>query len=201
MKRILAFATFALLACGPSGTGTLAVELTDAPSTDVTSIFVTISKVTVVGDSSGEATVFTGPYTVDLLTLKDHTTPLGKVSLPAGNVGQIRLELDPNGPQYVVLADGSQQPLTVPSGTQTGIKLVGQFPVNPCATHTVVLDFDGQNSVSEHTTGNGSDWILRPVVRVKAESETPNTCSADGGATESDAGTRPADTDAGTVLH
>ena len=201
MKRILAFATFALLACGQSGTGTLAVELMDAPSQDVTSIFVTISKVTVVGDTSGEATVFTGPYAVDLLTLKDHTTPLGKITLPVGTVNQIRLELDPKGPQYVVLADGTQAPLTVPSGTQTGIKLVGRFPVNDCVTHTVVLDFDGQNSVSEHPTGAGNDWILRPVVRVKTESDTPSAaCTVDGGTTGSDAGTPP-ESDAGTVLH
>jgi hypothetical protein len=193
MKRIVAFAAFTLLACGPSGTGTLRVELTDAPNPNVQSIFVTISKVTVVGDQGPETAVSSTPYTVDLLTLKDHTTPLGQVTLPAGNVGQIRLELDPNGPQYVVLTDGTQQPLKVPSGTQTGIKLVGQFPVNPCATHTVVLDFDGENSIETHPTGSGSEWILRPVVRVKTESDTPNTCNADGGT--------PTDPDGGSALH
>jgi hypothetical protein len=77
---------------------------------------------------------------------------------------------------------------------------VGNFPVNPCSKHTVTLDFDGQNSVSSHLTGSGSTWILRPVVRVKTETDTAEACPTDGG-TQDDGGTPATDPDGGVVLH
>jgi hypothetical protein len=156
----------------------------------VKSIFVTVNEVDVKPDSSADSqVVFTGPLTVDLLTLKDTTQPLGQITLPEGKVTQIRLMLA-DGPQYVVLQDGTQVPLKTPSGQQSGIKLVGDFPVGACSRHTVTLDFDGENSIQAHSAQQGAEYILRPVVRVKAQTDTPEPCAVDGG---TDAGTTPDD--------
>lgn len=214
MKRMLS-AVFAVAWCvagcgggGSSATapaaldashGNLALALIDAPSTQVSSIFVTVADVRVHSAQSGWTEVYQGGLTFDLLTLKSQAAGLGIVSLPAGSVDQIRLVLDPNGPQYVVLPDGTQAPLKVPSGTESGIKLIGNFEVKPCNTHTVTIDFDGEHSIFTHPTGHGDEWILRPVVRVKAETDQPATCDSDAGTPgETDAGT-PAD-DAGTPV-
>jgi hypothetical protein len=170
--------------CGTStsGTGMFAVQLVDAPSPDVKSLFVTISDVTVHSNQSGWVNVFQGPLTVDLLALPTTPQQLGAVPLPGGEVTQIRLELAPAGPQYVVLTDGTHQGLFVPSGTESGVKLNGQFPVTTCNLHTVTLDFDGKNSIEFHQTGGPSPtWILRPVVRVKAEADEGLPCSSMGG--------------------
>ena len=205
------------LACGApeagsavgTGNGRLAIALTDAPNPAVQSIFVTVTQVTAHSDQGGWVTVFDGSQTIDLLSLKDRSLLLGEVSLPAGNVSQIRLVLA-DGPQYVVLADGSQAPLKTPSGQQSGLKLVGDFGVTACSTHTVTIDFDGEKSIAAHPAKGGSEWILRPVIRVKAESDAPSGCEADGGAGEDDAGTpvTPApdagsggESDAGVILH
>jgi hypothetical protein len=175
--------------CGNSGTGSLAVQLVDAPA-DVKSIFVTIESVTAHSEEAGWVTIFNGPLTVDLLTLKDTSMKLGKVKLPAGTVSEVRFQLVDGGPQYVVLTDDSHAPLKVPSGTESGVKLKGPFTVSACNIHTLVIDFDGMNSIEYHETGGpAGEWILRPVIHVKAEADEPESCNTpDGGNTTPDAG-------------
>lgn len=181
---VLAAGAFALAACGAStsGNGTLVVALTDAPSPDVKGIVVTIDTVTAHSDHAGWVTVAHGPITVDLLTLQDLSMKLGEISLPAGTVDEIRLVLTDDGPQYVVLADDTHAPLKTPSGAESGEKLKGKFEVSACTKHTVTLDFDGKNSIAYHETGGpNAEWILRPVIRVKAEADEAESCSVDGG--------------------
>jgi len=215
LRSMLAAAlTMVAAGCGSTsgGTGTLAIELVDAPSPDVKGIVVTIDSVTVHSEQAGWVTVAHGPITVDLLTLQNVGMQLGEVSLPAGTVTQIRLILA-DGPQYVVLADGSHDDLKTPSGQESGLKLSGQFTVSACNKHTITLDFDGKNSIEYHDTPSPNGWILRPVIRVKAEADEPASCHPDGGTSDSgtpgdsnpDAGSNGgpdagpgSDTDAGT---
>lgn len=191
LRSFFAAGAVALAGCGVSGgNGTLAVALTDAPSPDVKGIVVTIDTVTAHSQEAGWVTVAHGPITVDLLTLQDVSMQLGEVSLPAGTVNEIRLILAEDGPQYVVLTDDSHAPLRTPSGAESGVKLKGKFEVSACVKHTVTLDFDGKNSIAYHETGGPDpEWILRPVVHVKAEADEPESCSADAGTPDS--GTPP----------
>ena len=181
--RPLVAAALLGLGCGsgPSGTGTLAIMLTDAPSDSVKSIFVTIDSVTAHSDQAGWVNVFQGPLTVDLLTLQSTSMKLGQVTLPGGTVSQVRFVLTDNGPQYVVLDDGSQAPLKVPSGSESGLKLDGPFTVSACNKHTLVIDFDGKNSIAYHQTGSDLGWILRPVIHVKTEADDVEPCTPDRG--------------------
>jgi hypothetical protein len=200
-RPLLGAAAMALAACGAStsGNGTLAVALTDAPSPDVKGIVVTIDSVTAHSDEAGWVTVAHGPITVDLLTLQDVSMKLGEISLPAGTVSEVRLILADGGPQYVVLADGSQAPLKTPSGAQSGEKLKGPFTVSACERHTLTIDFDGKNSIDYHQTGGPNpEWILRPVIRVKTEADDVLPCHADAGAPDSGLPPGGSGTDAGT---
>jgi Domain of unknown function (DUF4382) len=214
LRSMLAAAVLAVTGCGSgqSGMGILAVELVDAPSPDVKSIVVTIETVTAHSEQAGWVTVAPGPITVDLLTLQDVAMKLGEVTLPAGVVTEIRLQLADGGPQYVVLTDDSHAPLKTPSGSTSGVKLKGHFTVSACTKHILTLDFDGKNSIAFHETGGpNAKWILRPVIRVKAEADEPLSCS-DGGIPDSgtpdsgvpgesdggsDAGTPPGNPDGG----
>jgi len=184
LRPLLSAGAIALAACGASssGNGTLAVALVDAPSPDVKGIVVTVDSVTAHSDQAGWVTVAQGPITVDLLLLQDVAMKLGEISLPAGTVSEIRLILA-DGPQYVVLADGSHASLKTPSGQQSGEKLQGPFTVSACERHTVTIDFDGKNSIAYHQTGGPDpEWILRPVIRVKTEADDVLPCHADRGA-------------------
>jgi hypothetical protein len=192
VRSLAAAALLASVGCGnnnSSGTGILEVQLVDAPTDSVKSIFVTIDSVTAHSDQAGWVNVFHGPLTVDLLTLKETSMKLGQVTLPAGTVSQVRFLLVDGGPQYVVLNDGSQAPLKVPSGTESGVKLNGPFTVSACTKHILVLDFDGMHSIEYHETGQSPPiWILRPVIRVKAEADEPESCHPAGGSTLPDGG-------------
>ena len=188
VRPLLATGAMALAACGASssGNGTLAIALVDAPSPDVKGIVVTVDTVTAHSEEAGWVTVAHGPITVDLLTLQDVSMKLGEVSLPAGTVTEIRLILADGGPQYVVLPDDTHAPLKTPSGAESGEKLKGRFEVSACSKHTVTLDFDGKNSIAYHETGGPNpEWILRPVIRVKAQADEAESCSTDGGTSDS----------------
>jgi hypothetical protein len=87
---MVASALLVAAGCGSDtgGTGTLVVQLVDAPSPDVKGIVVTIDTVTAHSDQGGWVTVAHGPITVDLLTLQDVAMKLGEVTLPAGTVSE-----------------------------------------------------------------------------------------------------------------
>lgn len=95
---------------------------------------------------------------------------LGTTELEAGHYTQVRLMLgqDPEEgshpfANYVVGPDGTAVELTVPSGYQTGIKLVHGFEVTAGSTAELVLDFDAARSVV--VTGSGK-YLLKPTIQV-----------------------------------
>lgn len=100
---------------------------------------------------------------VDLLQLQGGVfETLGLAALPAGEYGQIRLMLDGS---WVVVA-GERHDLTVPSGSQSGLKVEGGFLVEPGVVTALTLDFDAEASV--HRTGNGQ-YKMVPVVFLAGE--------------------------------
>jgi len=106
--------------------------------------------------------------TYNLVALQNGVfTTLGLAhDIPAGSYDQIRLVL---GDGSNVVQDGVADPLTVPSGMQSGIKVKGSFDVPAGGTVDVIIDFDAARSI--HDTGNGKH-ILRPVLRFEQVSLT-----------------------------
>jgi hypothetical protein len=164
--------------------GQMSIRLVDAPADDVSEIVVTVTRVTahVVG-GGGWVDLATTPATVDLLKLQGGTFALlGVTAIPAGRVTQLRLYTDEAGPNYVTTPDGVQHALKVPSGPQSGIKIKGGFDLAACAGGSLTLDFDGKKSIFTHPLGAGAgdEWILRPVVRLRAVA-TSGSCDGGGG--------------------
>jgi len=61
----------------------------------------------------------------------------------------------------------------LPSGAQTGLKLLADFTVNAGSTYELILDFDAQRSVV--TTGpanNPTGYLLNPTIRVEEKALT-----------------------------
>ncbi|MFL5273848.1 MAG: hypothetical protein ACJ79E_17460, partial [Anaeromyxobacteraceae bacterium] len=48
---------------------------------------------------------------------------------------------------------------------------------------SVTIDFDGKKSIQTHPTGSGEEWILRPVIRVRATAQDDVGCGGDTGGT------------------
>lgn len=168
-----------LCACEPGTlitSGQLSVRLVDAPSDEVTSVFVTLRSVVAVMPDGAEVTLASGPLLVDLLSLQHGTSlRLGDLTMAPGRVAQVRLRIDEAGRNDVGFADGTVAPLKIPSGTESGIKLVGPFEIRECETTRLTLDFDVPNSIHVAVAGQSGKVLLRPVVFVK-QLETLDAC-------------------------
>ena len=102
-----------------------------------------------------------GASTYDLTTLRNGVfATLATGLVPPGHYTQLRLKL---GAGSNVVVGGVTCPLVVPSGMQSGYKLVGEFDVPATGLIELALDFDALRSI--HQTGSGK-YMLRPTVRV-----------------------------------
>ena len=111
----------------------------------------------------GWEVVSTEAQTFDLLTLQNGTfTSLASASIPAGHYTQIRLRVAPGSN---VVVNGVSHRLVIPSGMQSGIKLVSGFDVPAGGLTELTLDFDGARSIV--VAGDGT-YHLKPTIRVAA---------------------------------
>jgi hypothetical protein len=85
---------------------------------------------------------------------------VNEVTMPAGEVQQMRLIL---GPDNSIVIDGATYYLKVPSGEQSGLKIDLNGSIHFHDYITVVLAFDPDHQIVE--LGNGG-YILKPVMHV-----------------------------------
>lgn len=174
--RRLALLTSALLvlaACGtqPSGTSTVAVQVTDAPATEADHLYVDFGRIELMpaGDSEdGVQTVAEEGGRIDVLTLTNGTIEdLGEIEVPAGTYHQVRIIVED---AQVVFGEESFD-VKVPSGPQTGLKVNIDPPLVAAAgtTNLVTLDFDASRAVIETPPGSG-EYQLKPT-GIRAVSE------------------------------
>jgi len=174
MKRFTAFfsvviiAAMTLTACDVLSSsdpveGQMRVLLTDAPA-DIKEAHVTILRLELIGNDEGVIVLSDQEQAFDLLTLQDGVTAeLADVSIPEGSYAQLRVVVDEEA--RLVFEDGSDTKLKVPSGTQTGIKIL--FPEVTIAEDDdfaeILLDFDVFESF---VPGGASDmYIFKPVIK------------------------------------
>jgi len=160
-------------------TGTMTVRLTDSPFSDAKALLVTFSEVSVHSADPGDWTTLpfaTGTSrTCDLKQLSGATDVLGVGPLAAGHYTQIRLVVSSatlyfdnkatTGPCAPSIAPpaGASAPVDIPSGE---VKLNNEFTVATAGT-TMLLDFDGDQSVRQTGNGNGNaKYMMSPVIRV-----------------------------------
>ena len=145
--------------------GKMRVMLTDAPAM-YQAVNVDIQKVSVhlVSDAGTDGWVdlptTSGVY--DLLVLQNgvKTIIVNTAELSTGKITQMRLLLGTNN---TVEVNNAKYELEVPSGSETGIKLIGTLNIVKDQTLNVVLDFDASTSV--YMTGSGT-YTLRPTIKV-----------------------------------
>ena len=157
-----------LVACGGSSssgsTGAMNVHLVDGPIRGYQEINVDIQSVEISGNN-GWITLGTPNRTINLLNLTGGVseTLASGATLPAGHYQQMRLILGAGS--TVKLSDGTVQPLKVPSGMQSGIKLIVSFDVAAGTTSDVWIDFDAAHSIQVVQAGASGQYLLRPTIR------------------------------------
>lgn len=216
MRSRLLLPALLLAACtgaqDPSGPATLEVHLTDAPG-DYDEVVVTVDGVSVKTSGSeafvdlalnadlgvGGAVVHRDPengrVTIDLTELTaGRSLLLATGTVPGGSLEQVRLHLvedtvDGTPSPWVRedVEDAERQPLKVPSGFQSGLKIVPRGVDVPGGGLTsITLDFDASKSVvalgGRGKSNRAYDFLLKPVIFVlEAESLVrPTTTIATG---------------------
>jgi hypothetical protein len=174
-----------LAACGGGGddgpqsrTGTLKLGITDAPIDQADQVVVRFDAVEF-KPKGGQAftRTLTAPRDIDLLDFQGtNRTLLFDESLPAGEYEWMRLSVvaEPNVvDSFITLEGGGQCELRVPSGSESGLKLIRGFTIGAGMTTDLTLDFDVRRSIvqppgqsSDATDCGGQNYLLKPVVRV-----------------------------------
>jgi hypothetical protein len=182
--------------------GTLNLKLADAPDPSTSAVNVTIDKVEANVDGTWQQINSSTPaFDGDLLTLAKTTSPLGTTSLPTGHYTQVRLFIS----SATVTDSSGTHDLTIPSGAQTGLKVLVDYDINEGDVTNVLLDFDVNHSIV--ITGGGN-YQLKPVVRgsvdvlsgtVTGAVQDENGIVAGATVTLTPAGQSPSDTDPSTL--
>ena len=180
-------------ACGGGnggGSGKLSVSITDAPIHDAQSVTVNFLGIEV-KPTDGPALLFnfckdpenpdadpqvvqetectdSNPH-IEIIDLLQQTGGasallLDGVDVPAGQVNWVRLVLADDAGE-IVLSTGTF-PLTVPSDSQTGLKLNRGFKVPVSGDVQVFIDFDVRKSIVEVRSSIPPSYKLKPTLRL-----------------------------------
>jgi Domain of unknown function (DUF4382) len=144
---------------------TLQVRLTDAPTAldevnvDIKEVHVKFSNDSLGND--GWVTLATNARVYNLLNFQNSVdTVLASGTFPNSIVKQIRFVLGPNNS---VKDNAVVYPLTIPSGSESGLKIKINKELRT-TLENLVIDFDAALSIKKEGPG---DYKLRPVLKVK----------------------------------
>src|SRR5882762_262217 len=163
----------ALAACGGGSTNAMnqmTLAVADAPVDGAQAVVVKFTGVELTGNSGNPVDItFTTPKTIDLMNQSGMASAvLFTQPIPAGDYGQIRLMVVADGNpsnSYLTLSDGTMHGLQVPSGSETGLKLVSGFTVPSSGVVDYTIDFDLRKAIT-CPPGQAPACILKPAERL-----------------------------------
>ena len=140
---------------------TLHIRMTDAPvALEEVNIDLIQVNVKFATDTTAWVAMQTTPGIYNLLGLQNGVdTLIAQGNFPSNVVKEIRLVLGDNNS---IKSDGQTYPLTIPSGSESGLKIKVDKKLQ-ANLETLLIDFDAALSVKEETDG----YKLSPVLRIK----------------------------------
>jgi hypothetical protein len=170
---LLAATALGVGACGGGGasdTGQMKMAVADAPVDGAQAVVVKFTGVELTADSGNPVQItFSQPKTIDLLNQSGTASAvLFDQPIPAGSYGQVRVMVvaDGNpGNSYIMLSDGTMHGLQVPSGFESGLKLVSGFTVSSSGVVDYTIDFDLRKAIT-CPPGQAPACILKPTAKL-----------------------------------
>ncbi|HEY1492123.1 MAG TPA: DUF4382 domain-containing protein [Steroidobacteraceae bacterium] len=166
--------TLGVAGCGggsdSAGMPTMKLSVGDAPVDTAEKVVVEFSGVELVPDNGMPVDImFSAPKAIDLLNDSGTASAqLFEEPIPAGSYGQIRLMVLADGDpshSYITLTDGTMHGPRVPSGSETGLKLVSGFTVPASGVVDYAIDFDLRKAIT-CPPGQAPACILKPALRL-----------------------------------
>ena len=160
---------------GGAGSGSVALLLADNPSDDYESIYLYITRVSLIPSQGNPYVLFESDrpegYPVDILKYREKDFLFTvRDRVPAGFYSKIRLEVS----KVTAKAEDGLYPvpceenIKLPSG-KVDLNPPGGFYVRSGQTLSIRLDVDANKSFALHQAGNSGKCIFRPVVFVDIE--------------------------------
>jgi hypothetical protein len=146
--------------------GQLQVLIHDSPfkmsGKTVNALNISVVKMEIIRSSDGaHITLLDTPKTMDILQITaNNPVILSTVSLRPGLYDQLRLILSNNN---TIVIDNETFPITIPSGQQSGVKIVGPFNIPSGKLFKLILDFVAEDSVIYN---KGQGYKLKPVIEI-----------------------------------
>ena len=189
IKRLISFITLGVIAsviaaCGgggggtsqvtTSGSGDVALLLTDAPSDQFEEVNITVVKAELLSDN-GRHTLFEGERTFNLLELTDAEIFAIREGVPVGTYSKVRLTLSD---MELVDYNGTDDPADdliyhpkLPGNGKLDLNPRGDFDVNDGDTLVIQIDMDANKSIHVVKKGNKDEYQFRPVVFVDIDND------------------------------
>jgi len=174
-----------LVACGESGNDTnsagggrggiqngfLSLSITDAPIDGATEVWIQFDSVVLkpASDSNTITLSFDPPMNINLLALQGQNSVqmFADKTLPTGIYEWLRLNItaadDGILDSYIKLTDSSVHDLYIPSGGESGLKIIGGLEIIANTPTNMTIDFDLRKSITVTGAGN---YKLKPVLRL-----------------------------------
>jgi hypothetical protein len=153
-----------------TGTGSVALLLTDAPSDIFDKINVTVIKAELMSDN-GRVTIFQGKRTFNLLDLTDARIFAIREGIPSGSYSKIRLTLKDKGIELVDY-NGKKSYPKLPGNNKLDLNPRGKFDVVAGATLVIQIDIDANKSIHIVKKGKKDEYNFRPVVFIDIVTDT-----------------------------
>jgi hypothetical protein len=177
----VALALSCLAACGGGGSGgdgRVTVNITDAPVDVAQEVWVKITGVAFKPEGGAPEIVQNfAPRTLNLLQYQqgDVAVLLDDVPFTAGSYQWLRLviESEPNVRDSYVMVNGAECELRVPSGAESGLKMMRGFSIPADGSLALTIDFDLRQSLrAPPGQGSGTSgactqgYLMRPTLRL-----------------------------------
>lgn len=146
---------------------TINLSVADTPVDEADSVVVAFTGVVLMGPDGQTSFKFATEQTLDLLKLHGNISAklLNGIKVPAGNYQWLRLDVDVAN-SYVISSTGGKYPLNIPSGSQSGLKLVSGFTLAQGDIANFMIDFYLRQGLTLDNSGGTTTYTLKPAQRL-----------------------------------